>query len=385
MFLLPSGCRAFGAGSSFEKISRLVDVWRSGLKRFECLLIIAGSLTAEVKGISAAGSTADSRRYTAVADAELLLKGPFGSRSWPLPPLSAGISPAIISFVAVQNLEVKPSVISVGLSQTPPFPHFQFDLPSIGLGPAQCLSTGKAMDPERVESLWEQGYSMGLKADRPILIAECVPGGTTTAQAVLTGLGLSVDDLISGSVLNPPVKLKKKLIANGLGVADLGDNPSSKALIAAVGDPFQPVAVGLLLGARQAGQEVLLAGGSQMLAVLALSLATLEPKVRSHFVDGITIGTTAWLAEERKNIRTNQGNLNRLMDIIGDHFGVKLIGVSSGLRFHSSTQKVLRDYELGYVKEGVGAGALCFLAQLKGATCDELISQCEEAINQLKT
>ena len=43
-------------------------------------LILAGSQTAEIEGISAAGSTAVSRRYTAVADAELLLRGPMSSK-----------------------------------------------------------------------------------------------------------------------------------------------------------------------------------------------------------------------------------------------------------------------------------------------------------------
>ena len=54
------------------------------------LLVLAGSKTAEIEGISAAGSPKESRRYTAVADAELLLKGPSALRKWPLPPLSAG-------------------------------------------------------------------------------------------------------------------------------------------------------------------------------------------------------------------------------------------------------------------------------------------------------
>ena len=45
--------------------------------------------------------------------------------------------------------------------------------------------------------------------------------------------------------------------------------------------------------------------------------------------------------------------------------------------------KVLRDYELGYVKEGVGAGALSLLAQMKGANCQDLVDACEKAVYEL--
>jgi len=217
---------------------------------------------------------------------------------------------------------------------------------------------------------------------KPLLIAECVPGGTTTAQAVLTGLGLSVADLISGSALNPPIAIKKELVEKGLRAADLGLSVSSKNLLAAVGDPFQCVAVGLLLGARQAGQEVLLGGGSQMLAVLALALSDLKVSLRNHFVEGVVLGTTAWLAEEVTS--QSQSSLVRLLDLVGDHFGVALMGISSGLRFDSSRYKVLRDYERGYIKEGVGAGAFALLAQLYGASCEDIVKACEESLEELQ-
>ena len=53
------------------------------------------------------------------------------------------------------------------------------------------------------------------------------------------------------------------------------------------------------------------------------------------------------------------------------------------MRFHSSTHQPLRDYERGYVKEGVGAGALLLLAQLRGCSCAELVLDCEDALEQL--
>ena len=359
---------------------RWLKIWMDNLKNFSALLLLAGSRTAEVDGISAAGATSASRRYTAVADAELLLNGPLCSKHWPLPPLPAGVSPALISYATSRLIGATPLVLAAGLNQMPSFQHLRLE--SASLGPANCLSTGKAMEFERVQSLWNKGFSMGLKLRKPLLIAECVPGGTTTAQAVLTGLGLSVADLISGSALNPPIAIKKELVEKGLRAADLGLSVSSKNLLAAVGDPFQCVAVGLLLGARQAGQEVLLGGGSQMLAVLALALSDLKVSLRNHFVEGVVLGTTAWLAEEVTS--QSQSSLVRLLDLVGDHFGVALMGISSGLRFDSSRYKVLRDYERGYIKEGVGAGAFALLAQLYGASCEDIVKACEESLEELQ-
>ncbi len=387
---LPKGCKAFGTGAYSSRIKNWVEIWLDGIKNFNLLLVIAGSRTAEVPGISAAGATSESRSYTAIADAELILNGPVEGRRWPLPPLSAGVSPALISFVAARWIGVDPVVIAAGLSQFPSFPYIRVESPS--LGPASCVSSGQAMDSERVRNLWGKGFLMGKKMRRPLLIAECVPGGTTTAQAVLTGLGLSVSDLISGSVRNPPIALKKNLVEKGLSAAGLGPSPSSKNLIAAVGDPFQAIAAGLLLGARDACQPVLLGGGSQMLAVLALALNSLKPSLRSEFVRDVSIGTTAWLAEDKiffskdksKVESKSKSPLACLMDNVGEHFEVELLGISSGLRFETSTKKVLLDYELGFVKEGVGAGALLTLAQLNGASCLELVDACEKAVQILE-
>ena len=74
--LLPSGVLAFEEGFKEENVEERVQRWQKNITNTAFFLILAGSQTAEIEGISAAGSTAVSRRYTAVADAELLLRGP---------------------------------------------------------------------------------------------------------------------------------------------------------------------------------------------------------------------------------------------------------------------------------------------------------------------
>ena len=378
---LPSGVLAFGKGMQEKNVYQRVKRWHENITNISFFLILAGSRTAEIEGISSAGSTPLSRRYTAVADAELLLRGPIDPQRWPLPPLPAGVSPALISYVASSFLKIKPTIISAGLLQTPSFRHVSFE-PS-NIGPARCLSSGKAMDIGRVELLLDAGFKIGKKLKKSLLITECVPGGTTTAFAVLSGLGMNVNGLISGSHKNPPSELKTKLVEQGLKAAKLNKNPSSIALMAAVGDPFQPIAVGLLMGAIEAGQDILLGGGCQMLAVLALALNEVEPESRSDFVEKTLIGTTSWLVDESLSSSKKRNSFIHLMNHVAKHFKVNILGLASGYRFNDSNQQVLRDYEIGYVKEGVGAGALSLLAQIKGLTQKEMIEKCDREVSNL--
>jgi len=287
----------------------------------------------------------------------------------------------LISYVASRFLKIKPTVISAGLLQSPPFRHVCLE--SEEMGPSRCLSSGNAMDISRVKLLLDGGFKIGKKLRKSLLITECVPGGTTTAFAVLSGLGINVNGLISGSHRNPPSELKTKLVNKGLKAAKLKKNPSSIDLMAAVGDPFQPIAVGLLMGASESGQDILLGGGCQMLAVLSLALNEIEPKSRSKFVEKVLIGTTSWLVDESLSSSKKKNSFIHLMNHVAKHFQVNILGLASGYRFSHSNQKVLRDYEIGYVKEGVGAGALSLLAQIKGLTEKEMIEKCDREVASL--
>ena len=171
--LLPSGVLAFGKNLKKQNVDERVRRWHENITNMAFFLILAGSQTAEIEGISAAGSSAASRRYTAVADAELLLKGPNFPKRWPLPPLPAGISPALISFVASNFLKIKPKIITAGLLQTPPFPYVSLESPD--MGPARCLSSGNAMERTRVRLLLDGGFKIGRKLKSALLITECVP------------------------------------------------------------------------------------------------------------------------------------------------------------------------------------------------------------------
>jgi len=340
------------------------------------LLLLAGTETASVPGISAAGATAAARRSTAAADAELLLLGPSRPRPHALPPLPAGVSPALIARVVVEQLALEPLVVDLGAPLAPAVPHL-----SLGQGPARCLSSGAAMAPARVAQLLALGRRWGERLaarGAPVLLAECVPGGTSTAQAVLEGLGVPAAGLVSGSLHRPAHRLKAELVQRGLAEAGLRPPAAAEAVLAAVGDPMQVLAAGLVQAAAAAALPLLLAGGSQMAAVLALALELSAPSLRPQLLAQAAVATTAWVAGE------SGSDLVALLARMATRWGGAPLAFAAGLRFTDCLSPELRDYERGYVKEGVGAGGLALLWELSGRSPAALAAACDQACALLR-
>jgi len=363
------------------------SAWRCHWSRCRPLLLLAATATAELAGISAAGATAVSRRLTAAADTELLLLGPGAQRPHALPPLPAGVSPALIGHGVLRQLGLLPRtlVVDLGCAVAPATAHLRLPPPEAD-GPAACLSSGAAMGRQRVVALLERGRRWGRQwpLHEPLLLAECVPGGTSTALAVLLGLGLAAEGLVSGSLLQPAHGLKSRLARQGLAAACLGidarapvtsANTDSRvdplAVLAAVGDPMQALAAGLTWEASARGVPMLLAGGSQMAAVLALALALAPADQRQQLASQAVVATTAWLAEEPHS------DLAELLALISLRWRVQAQLAVASLRFDHCRSQALRDYELGYVKEGVGAGGFALLWELSGRPAAELAALCD--------
>ena len=356
-------------------------------RRTGMLLLLAATETAALPGISAAGATPASRRQTAAADAELLWLGPAARRPHALPPLPAGVSPALISHAVLRELDLRHQlqVVDLGCAVAPAIPHLR--LPGLeGAGPAACLSTGRAMEALRVRALVARGRRWGRRwverwgCSRPLLLAECVPGGTSTAQAVLQGLGVEAAGLVSGSLRQPAHQRKTDLAAAGLarGLGQGQGRPApAVAVLAAVGDPMQALAAGLVVEAGAAGVPLLLAGGSQMAAELALALALAAPAERAPIAAAASVATTAWVAQEPHS------DLALLLERLGARWGVQARLAVAGLRFHGCASQALRDYERGFVKEGVGAGGLAVLWQRLGRDPQDLAQACDLLCGQL--
>ena len=173
--------------TQFAEGNRWLHHYQGTKPVFACVL--GFTATALIPGISAAGATSDSRQYTAVADAEFLHNGPQPLPQYPLPPLDAGASPVLISRAVVESLKCPLYLFNAGLSVAPSVPTID-----LGGGAARCITSGAAMTLGTVKHLFEQGLIWGERMARDaqnsyLILSECVVGGTTTALAVLLGLG----------------------------------------------------------------------------------------------------------------------------------------------------------------------------------------------------
>ena len=93
------GINFFGNESNKKNQLNKIEILKKNINNFKIFLVIAGTNTSQIPGISAAGINAKSRKKTALADAEFLLKGASKDHKYKLPLLNAGVAPALISYV----------------------------------------------------------------------------------------------------------------------------------------------------------------------------------------------------------------------------------------------------------------------------------------------
>jgi len=323
--------------------------------------------TALIPGISAAGATPAARRTTAAADAEFLLRGVQPQPVYPLPPLHQGASPVYISHAIVRALNLPVTLVNTGL----PVP---LSVPAVHLGQtlARCVSTGQAMDLATVHQLWQKGWDWGrfLLASAPkpyYILGECVVGGTTTALAVLTGLGVRAQGRVSSSHPQCNHAQKWQVVQSGLQRA--GDLSDPWAVVAAVGDPMQVVVAAVTLAIHR-DVPILLAGGTQMLAVWGLIQSIASHAHLPWQPERVLVGTTGWVAHDP----------SAEVIALAQDLGAPL--AAADLDFSHSQYEVLRVYEQGFVKEGVAAGGCALSAHwYRGWGNEQVLTAVENLLN----
>ena len=313
--------------------------------------------TAKIPGISAAGEHPEFTDYTPPADAELLLLGKCKCiKGVPVTP--SGIpTPALISMSALKLADIPILVASAGLKVKPYVPFLD-----LGGSPGRDIRTGNAVDnvDEVVQRAIIAGRHLAKTADY-LVIGESIPGGTTTALGVLSAMGVKAEGKVSSSMPDNPHRLKTEITAAGLSAAkesfgSLADNPVRA--ISCLGDPMMPAVAGLVIGAA-AQIPVLMAGGTQMSAVLAIVKALNE-----DVLCNVAIGTTRWIINDKTS---------DLRGIVSQIANVPIL--ASDIVFGGSKFYGLKAYEEGIVKEGVGAGgaAIAAMAKVGGAITKEML------------
>jgi uncharacterized protein (TIGR00303 family) len=311
------------------------------------ICVIGTTETAKIPGLSAAGKYPELTDYTPAADVELLLLGSCKCL-YGVPTTPEGIpTPALITMSALRLADIPILIISGGVRIKPHIPFID-----LGGKPGEDIRTGKAV--ENVEDILMKAKIIGENLSKLVdylVIGESIPGGTTTALAVMLAMGVDAKKKVSSSMPENPHELKIKVAEEGLKASkiefgSLADDPITA--ISCVGDPMMPAFAGLILGAAHKG-PVLMAGGTQMGAILAIVKALDRSTLRN-----VVIGTTRWLINDK--MADLKGIITQIADIPI---------IAANLNFSRSRFSGLRMYERGFVKEGVGAGGAAIAAMAK--------------------
>ncbi|MCW8894585.1 MAG: nicotinate-nucleotide--dimethylbenzimidazole phosphoribosyltransferase [Sulfurimonas sp.] len=324
------------------------------------LLAASVTKTCEIKGITQAGIPG--KIYlTPTLDAEFITNQKVFSLS-ELAETPTGVpSPAIITR-AVHNLTPFSSIeiLDLGLSKSPQNSTCQ----SFGILPSDSIATGANID---AKSLFEKGMKAGksyeLKGNY-LILAECVPSGTTTAAATALALGYECKNDFSSSFLNSPDDIKSKTVEKALSL--ISSEMSRFEKLSIVSDNMLIFCAGFLLEASRRF-HIVLAGGTQMAACLLVADALREDVLMRVKSDNITLATTSWVANDENS------DIKHLLSLLSytPH------ALHTSFSFANAEIPILKKYDEGEAKEGVGAGAALAYAYTNKNTNKELLEAIE--------
>lgn len=321
-----------------SKAENFLDSIKNG--KFLFSFVISYTETSEIPGITFAGADKDSIKFTPPADAEYLYYGNCKTiDKIPMTP-DGKPTPALLTKVALESSSIPHIVINAGSKVEPQLPFIQ-----TGLSPGKNISVNPAMSDSQISQAVDYGRIVGrtlASMTDCLIIGESIPGGTTTALAVMRGLGYKAR--VSSSIPDNPVILKNQIASMALEGIE-SDNPYS--IVAKVGDPMIPFVTGMLSAASEIN-PVMLAGGTQMTAVLAFA-----SKIGFN-EKNTAIGTTCYISDD------TSANFKNLVSEIAD---IPAIAVNP--RLENSKFPGLRAFSEGFAKEGVGAGGSIIASMLK--------------------
>ena len=333
------------------KAQNFLDSVKSG--NFLFSFVISYTQTCEIPGITFAGADKDSIQFTPPADAEYLHYGYCKTiKNIPMTP-DGKPTPALLTKTALESSSIPHLVINAGSKILPKLPFIQ-----TGLTFGKNILEEPAMNDSQIVQAVDYGrlvgHSLASMTDC-LMIGESIPGGTTTALAVLRGLGY--DAKVSSSIPDNPVDLKNDIVDSALKKID-SDHPYK--IVANVGDPMIAFVAGMLSSSSEIS-KVMLCGGTQMAAVLAFAS-------KIGFNDENTaIGTTSYITNDKS------ANFTEIISEIAD---IPALSVNPSL--NNSKFSGLKAFSEGFAKEGVGAGGSIIASMIKTGLSPELFLELAE-------
>ena len=332
--------------------------------QFNFCLVISYTETSEIPGITIAGADKEFLKFTSPADAEFLRHGHCKCiDTIPMSP-DGKPTPALLTKVALDSAKIPHFIINAGSKISPNIPHFDSQLEF-----GKNISESTALSPEKVSEAVEFGKIIGKSICRPnecLVIGESIPGGTTTALAVLNGFGINTS--VSSSMPNNPIEIKNQAVDKALKRLE-SDDPIN--VISELGDPMIPVVAGILSESSKI-THVILAGGTQMTAVLAFA------KRIGYNQQNIAVGCTSYIIDDVDA---------KFLETIKQIDDIPVLSVDPLLS--QSKFPGLKSYSEGFVKEGAGAGGCMIASLLKTRMTSEklleLIEKEYQRISEMKS
>ena len=263
-------------------------------------------------------------------------------------------TPAIVTKAALNLTGIPSLFVASGLRKKPAIPYVELG----GQAGNDIRKQSCSRDPQ---GIYERAESLGRKLARLsdcVFIGESIAGGTTTALAVLRALGYNGN--VSSSFASNPSELKRgSERSDGACGNHRAASRTTPYVLSGVGDPMMPAALGLMSGLK--GCKVVLAGGTQMAAVLALG--------KAMGVEGdISIATTKYIIEDKT------ASFREIVESTGRPYYYADPGLEN------SKIPGVQIYAKGYVKEGVGMGGASLLAGLYGVTQKQLVEETDRVL-----
>jgi uncharacterized protein (TIGR00303 family) len=314
-------------------------------------VLVAGTTeTARIDGISAAGADRGLLAHTPSADAELIEYGQL-VRAPTLPVSPTGCpTPAAVTRAVREQVGFEALVVDAGLAEPT-------GAPTVDVGAKPGRDVREADPVPTAPGAWIAARKLGSSLpDDELVIGETIPGGTTTALGVCRALGVDVGESstpgdggvpVSSSLPENPLGLKRDVIDEGLAASDLDPGGAAyhpELAVRFLGDPVLAVVAGLVAGALESGAEVILGGGTGMIAAAAL--------VRHAGVAApLTVATTAYVAAD-----ADLTSATAALDC-------DLVVTDPGF---AGRDDPLARYDAGEAKEGAGMGGALYLADRAG-------------------
>jgi len=312
------------------------------------VLAAGTTATAWIDGLSAVNADPDLLSHAPSADAELIEYGHLvRAPAVPTSPTPAAVTRAVREQVGFETL-----VVDAGLAEPT-------GAPTVDVGANPGRDVREADPVPTAPGAWVAARDLGRAlSDDELVIGETIPGGTATALGVCRALGVGEEPRSSGngeaavpiSSSHPEntLALKRAVVDAAFEASDVDPGEAAyrpKLAVRFLGDPVLAVVAGLAAGALESGTEVVLGGGTRMLAVVALLR-------HAGVAAPLTVATTTYVADDATPSPA------------ADALDCDLVVTDPGFE---GRDDALARYAAGEATAGAGMGGALLLAERAGA------------------